>query len=605
MKKEVIAHKDPKSPVSEVFRTLRTNIQFMNTDKKLRTLLITSTFVGEGKSWVTSNLAVTFAQTGKRVILVDADMRRGRQYAIFGVSPRPGLSNLLSEMEIYDNGTISENVIDYIQETEVPNLFVISAGSVPPNPSELLVSTKMSKVLEELKKYKHIHMLGIGGTSMSGIATILKKWGFYVTGSDANESELVDKLKNNGISVVIGHDLDNLRKADLVIYSAAISHDDIEMQEAKRLNIETMERSTFLGIITKGYRDTISISGTHGKTTTTSMISVCFMEAHKDPTVQVGAILKQIDGNYRVGNSEYFILESCEYVESFLKFHPRTEVILNIDNDHLDYFKDLDHIKNAFVKFVELLPKDGLLVLNADDPNCVDLYKNTNAKIVTFGIKNEKSNFIARNITFDNNGFPLFDVYRNNTFYKSIKLSVPGMHNVYDALACIATCYEYGIDKEDIKEGLLKYTGAHRRFEFVGSTNGANVFDDYGHHPTEIKAVYDAMKKKKFNRSWVVFQPHTYSRTKNLLTDFAQVLSGFDNIIVTDIYAARESDTLGISSQNLVDQININRVGKKALYMSDFNEIAKYIRDRVMPNDIVLTIGAGTVTTIGPKIVGK
>ena len=380
---------------------------------------------------------------------------------------------------------------------------------------------------------------------------------------------------------------------------------EIAKQEAERLNIETMERSTFLGIITKGYRDTISISGTHGKTTTTSMISVCFMEAHKDPTVQVGAILKQIDGNYRVGNSEYFILESCEYVESFLKFHPRTEVILNIDNDHLDYFKDLEHIKNAFVKFVELLPKDGLLVLNADDPNCVDLYKNTNAKIVTFGIKNEKSNFIARNITFDNNGFPLFDVYRNNTFYKSIKLSVPGMHNVYDALACIATCYEYGIDKEDIKEGLLKYTGAHRRFEFVGSTNGANVFDDYGHHPTEIKAVYDAMKKKKFNRSWVVFQPHTYSRTKNLLTDFAQVLSGFDNIIITDIYAAREADTLGISSQNLVDQININRVGKKALYMSDFNEIAKYIRDRVMPNDIVLTIGAGTVTTIGPKIVGK
>ena len=229
--------------------------------------------------------------------------------------------------------------------------------------------------LEELKKYKHIHMLGIGGTSMSGIATILKKWGFYVTGSDANESELVDKLKNNGISVVIGHDLDNLRKADLVIYSAAISHDDIEMQEAERLNIETMERSTFLGIITKGYRDTISISGTHGKTTTTSMISVCFMEAHKDPTVQVGAILKQIDGNYRVGNSEYFILESCEYVESFLKFHPRTEVILNIDNDHLDYFKDLEHIKNAFVKFVELLPKDGLLVLNADDPNCVRMQK--------------------------------------------------------------------------------------------------------------------------------------------------------------------------------------------------------------------------------------
>ena len=459
--------------------------------------------------------------------------------------------------------------------------------------------------LEELKHYKHIHMLGIGGTSMSGIATILKKWGIYVTGSDANLTEYVIKLKDNGIPVVIGHDLDNLRKADLVVYSAAISSDDMEMLEAKRLNIETMERSTFLGLITKAYKETICVSGTHGKTSTTSMISSCFLEARKDPTIQVGAILKQIDGNYRVGNSEYFLLESCEYVESFLKFHPKTEIILNIDNDHLDYFQDLEHIKNAFVKFVKLLPNDGLLVVNSDDPNCVDLYKNTNAKIVTFGIKNDKSNFIARNITFDNNGFPLFDVYRNNSFYKSIKLSVPGTHNVYNALACIATCYEYGIDKEIIKSGLLKYTGAHRRFELVGNTNGAYVYDDYGHHPTEIKAVYDAMKKKKYNRSWVIFQPHTYSRTKNLLTDFAQVLSGFDNIIVTDIYAARESNTVGVSSQDLVNQININRIGKRAIYMSDFDEIAKYIRDRVMPNDIVLTIGAGTVTNIGPKIIGK
>ena len=459
--------------------------------------------------------------------------------------------------------------------------------------------------LEELKKYKHIHMIGIGGTSMSGIADILKKWGFYVTGSDASSSELVDKLQDNGISVVIGHDLDNLRKADLVIYSAAISKDDAELQEAKRLNIETMERSTFLGLITKAFKETISISGTHGKSTTTSMLSVCFLEAHKDPSIQVGAILKQIDGNYRVGNSDYFILESCEYVESFLKFHPKTEIILNIDNDHLDYFKDLDHVKSSFVKFVKLLPKNGLLILNADDSNSADLYKHTNAKIVTFGIQNEKSNFIARNITFDNNGFALFDVYRNNSFFKSIKLSVPGMHNVYNALACIATCYEYGIDKELIKSGLFKYTGAHRRFELVGSTNGAYVYDDYGHHPTEIKAVYDAMKKKKYNRSWVIFQPHTYSRTKSLLNDFSQALSGFDNIIVTDIYAARESDTLGVSSQDLVNQININRVGKQALYMSDFDEIAKYIRDRVMPNDIVLTIGAGTVTNIGPKIIGK
>lgn len=459
--------------------------------------------------------------------------------------------------------------------------------------------------LDELKQYKHIHMIGIGGTSMSGIATILKKWGFYVTGSDANQSELVDKLIENNIPVIIGHDLENIKRANLVVYSAAIPEDDVEMLEAKRLGIQTMERSTFLGLITKAYKNTICVSGTHGKTTTTSMLSVCFLEARKDPTIQVGAILKQIGGNYRVGNSDCFILESCEYVESFLKFHPRTEVILNIDNDHLDYFKDLDHIKNAFVKFVKLLPEEGLLVVNADDENCASLYKNTTAKIVTFGINNEKCNFVARNISYDNNGFPLFDVYRNNTFYKSIKLSVPGLHNVYNALACIATCHEYGIEKETIKTALAKYTGAHRRFELVGETNGAYVYDDYGHHPTEIKAVYDAMKKKKYNRSWVVFQPHTYSRTKNLLADFAQVLSGFDNIIITDIYAAREKNTLGISSTDLVNQININRIGKKAIYMSDFNEIAKYIRDRVMPNDIVLTIGAGTVTNIGPMIVNS
>ena len=459
--------------------------------------------------------------------------------------------------------------------------------------------------LDELKQYKHIHMIGIGGTSMSGIATILKKWGFYVTGSDANQSELVDKLIENNIPVIIGHDLENIKRANLVVYSAAIPEDDVEMLEAKRLGIQTMERSTFLGLITKAYKNTICVSGTHGKTTTTSMLYVCFLEAKKDPTIQVGAILKQIGGNYRVGNSDCFILESCEYVESFLKFHPRTEVILNIDNDHLDYFKDLDHIKNAFVKFVKLIPEEGLLVVNADDENCASLYKNTTAKIVTFGINNEKCNFVARNISYDNNGFPLFDVYRNNTFYKSIKLSVPGLHNVYNALACIATCHEYGIEKETIKTALAKYTGAHRRFELVGETNGAYVYDDYGHHPTEIKAVYDAMKKKKYNRSWVVFQPHTYSRTKNLLADFAQVLSGFDNIIITDIYAAREKNTLGISSTDLVNQININRIGKKAIYMSDFNEIAKYIRDRVMPNDIVLTIGAGTVTNIGPMIVNS
>ena len=440
---------------------------------------------------------------------------------------------------------------------------------------------------------------------MSGIAALLKNYGFYVTGSDANSSELTNKLIDNGIHVVIGHNLEDLRTANLVVYSAAINYDDLEMQEARRLNIETIERSAFLGLLTKYFNNTICISGTHGKTTTTSMISLAFLEAKKDPTIQVGAILKPINGNYRVGNSDTFILESCEYCEQFLKFHPQTAVVLNIDNDHLDYYKDLDHIKLAFEHFVELLPNDGILVLNMDDQNSSDLYKYTKARTVTIGIESDRCNFIARNISFDNNGFPIFDVYRNNAFYKSFHLSVPGKHNIYNALACIAVCYEYGIDKETIKDSLSKYTGAHRRFEFVGSSNEANIYDDYAHHPTEIRATFNAMKNKKFNRSWVVFQPHTYSRTKNLLQDFAQSLSGFDNIIITDIYAAREVDNHEVSSKDLVNLINVNRVGKPAIYMSDFNEISKYIRDRVMPNDIVLTIGAGTVTNIGAMIINN
>ena len=457
--------------------------------------------------------------------------------------------------------------------------------------------------LEELNKYRHIHMIGIGGTSMSGIAALLKNWGFLVTGSDLSNSELTEKLRESSIPVVIGRDLENLRKSDLVVYTAAISKDDPEFLEAKRLQIPTMERADFLGLITKAFNDSICVSGTHGKTTTTSMISCCFLEANKDPSIQVGAILKQIGGNYRVGNSEYFILESCEYVDSFLKFYPKTEIILNIDNDHLDYFENINAIKNSFIQFVKLLPSDGLLILNIDNEYSADLYRYTDAKVVTFGLENSKANFVARNVKFDKNGFPTFDVYRNNTFFKTFKLSVPGMHNVYNALSCIATCFEYGINKEVIKSALLQYTGAHRRFEFVGTINGANIYDDYGHHPSEIKATYDAMMQKDFNRSWVIFQPHTYSRTKLLLNDFATALNGFNNIIITDIYAAREKNNHEISAIDLVNQIN--KVQRHAIYMHDFDEIAKYVRDRVMPNDIVLTIGAGTITNVGPKILNK
>lgn len=450
--------------------------------------------------------------------------------------------------------------------------------------------------IDILKKYSHIHMIGIGGVSMSGIAEMLKHWGFTVTGSDATYSPIIKKLQNSGIYVKIGTDIENLSKSDVVVYSAAIKSTNPEIIRAKQLGIPLIERADFLGEITRCFEDTIAISGTHGKTTTTSMISCCFLEANTDPNIQVGAILKQIDGNYRIGNSNYFILEACEYVESFLKFSPKAEVILNIDNDHLDYFKTFDNIKNAFVKYVKLLPKDGVLVINADDQNCLDLRSNCNAHCITYGINNKYSNFIAKNISFNKNGFPTFDVYYNNNFYGTFKLSVAGMHNISNALACIALCDYYKIPKMNIKEGLYKFSGANRRLEFKGMFNKASLYDDYAHHPTEILATANSIKNKEYNQSWVVFQPHTYSRTKNLLDDFVTALRNFDNIIVTDIYAAREDNTYNISSQDLVDKIQAS--GKQALFISDFNNIANYLKAHVNENDIVISLGAGTITNL-------
>ena len=457
--------------------------------------------------------------------------------------------------------------------------------------------------IEKLKKYKKVHMVGIGGVSMSGIAEILLNFGFKVSGSNNVESEITKKLEKAGIEISIGHKAENITNQDIVVYSAAIKKDNIELVTAQAKNIPIIERADFLGELTRCYKDTITISGTHGKSTTTSMISLCFLAGLKDPTIQVGADLRNIDGNYKVGNSEHFIIEACEYVESFLKFSPKAEIILNIDNDHLDYFKNFENIKNAFIKYVKLLPDDGLLVVNGDDKNALDLIQYAKGTSLSYGITNKNTDFFAVNIVFDNDGFPEFDVYSKNSFYGRIKLNVPGMHNVLNALACIALCDYYGIKYETIKNALLSFTGALRRFEFKGKVNGASVYDDYGHHPAEIIATAKALMNKKYNQSWVVFQPHTYSRTKMLLDDFAKALLNFDNIIILDIYAAREKNTYGISSKDLADRIC--SLGKDAKYIPDFDECVNYLKSNVKENDIVLTQGAGTVTEIGPMLIKK
>lgn len=456
--------------------------------------------------------------------------------------------------------------------------------------------------IDTIKQYKNIHMIGIGGVSMSGIAAILHHFSFNITGSDRTNSNEIELLQKKGILVTIGTDTSVIQNCDLVVYTAAIPNGNLELVEAKRLGIKTIERADFLGELTKCFNDSICVSGTHGKTTTTSMVSLCFLEALKDPSIQVGAFIKQLDGNYRVGDSSYFIIEACEYVESFLKFFPKAEIILNIDTDHLDYFKDFNAIKAAFIKYVKLLPDDGILVVNGDDTNCLDLSKYTNAKFSTYGIENDSSNFTAKNITYDTNGFASFDVYLNSEFYTSITLSVRGKHNVSNALACIALCDAYSLDKKAIQSALLSFTGAHRRFEFVGKYNeNVFVYDDYAHHPTEILTTYDSMSNISYNASWAIFQPHTYSRTASLLDDFATSLSKFDNIILLDIYSAREQNTYNISTIDLYEKLK--KLNSNVKYIPDFNEVSNFIRNNVSPNDIVITLGAGTVTNLSTKIV--
>lgn len=459
----------------------------------------------------------------------------------------------------------------------------------------------MDFVIDDLSNYKHIHLIGIGGISMSAIAETLHNWNHLVTGSDLNQSELTDKLNSHGIQTTIGHNVEICKNADLVIYSAAIKEDDPEMLVAKENSIPLISRGDFVGYLTKLYEESICISGTHGKTTTTSMIAICFINAKKDPSIEVGAMLDKINGNYQVGNSEYFIVESCEYQANFLKLFPKTEIILNIDNDHLDFYKTFDNIVKAFQDFALILDENGLLITNADDKNCFALKDIAKSKFISYGIENEKADFLAKNITFDKNGFGSFDVYQSNKFFYHFELSVAGKHNILNALACIAVCDYYEIDKKVIAESLKSFTGASRRLEYKGSFNDISVFDDYGHHPTEILATAKAIQNKKYHESWVIFQPHTYSRTATHLEAFADTLSEFDHIVLVDIYAAREKNTIGISSKDLLEKVKA--LGKEAVYLSDFNDVVNYIKSNAKPHDLVLTLGAGTVTQIGPMLV--
>ena len=449
---------------------------------------------------------------------------------------------------------------------------------------------------------KHVYMIGIGGISMSGIAEILVNYGYTVSGSDMTENEMVKHLEEEGIKVNIGQVSENITNdIDLVVYTAAIKDTNPELVKARELGIECVERGVFLGELTENFKDCIGVAGTHGKTTTSSMVSCVFVEAGVDPSIQIGANLTQIGGNYRVGKSDYFIIEACEYMDSFQNFKQRSAIVTNIDNDHLDYFKNIDNISRSFEKYVSHLPENGLLVLNMDNDRCYDLRNHTKAEVITVSKNNKEADYYTKNIEFDDRGCPSYDVYKKDEFITRIKLNVRGEHNVLNSLEAYALCDWYKIDSKDIVKGLANFTGASRRMEYKGKFNGANVYDDYGHHPTEIEATSDAILKEKHKESYAIFEAHTYSRFYEHVDSFAKSLTKFDHIIVIDIYAAREENIYGVKPEDLVEKLV--KLGKDAKYISDYDEIKSYLKERVKEGDLIITLGAGNVTKVASKLV--
>ena len=446
----------------------------------------------------------------------------------------------------------------------------------------------------------HIHFIGIGGISMSGLAEILLKEGFTVSGSDTKESPLTKKLESEGAHIIYGQKAENITPGiGCVVYTAAISRGNPELIEAVAQKIPMLTRAELLGQLMKNYDTPIAVSGTHGKTTTTSMISHILLEADLDPTISVGGILKAIGGNIRVGNSGTFITEACEYTNSFLNFFPKISVILNIEEDHLDFFKDLEDIRHSFRQFTSLLPEDGTLVINGEIKDHQEIYQGLPCRVVTYG-PGADYDYSASNISYDENGHVSFDLFRRGEYADHIVLSVTGDHNVSNALSAIAVADLLDIPMDITKKGLFSFTGTDRRFEYKGEWNGVTIVDDYAHHPTEIEATLKAAQHSPHNAVWCVFQPHTYTRTKAFFHEFAEALSHADHLVLADIYAARETDTLGISSKDLADEAA--KLGTDTHYFPDFEQIEAFLKENCRPGDLLITMGAGDVVTIGEDL---
>ena len=437
---------------------------------------------------------------------------------------------------------------------------------------------------------KHIHLIGIGGVSMRPLGLVLRGMGMTVTGSDMNASVSTAELISKGITVHIGHSAKNIEGADCIIRTAAAHNDNPEIAAARARGIPVFERAQAWGLIMRAYKNAICVAGTHGKTTTTAMLTHIFMAAEKDPTVMLGGYLDLLKAGHRVGQGDTVIMESCEYCDSFLNFYPTVAVINNIEADHLDYFKDLAAVERSFRKFAALVPRTGFVIANGDDKNTEDTL--TDIKHITFGL-DKKRDIHAENLTENDRSF---DVIAGGKFYTHIDLQVYGLHNVYNALAAASAAYVMGIDGKFVQKGLSTFKGAGRRMEFKGKFNGADVYDDYAHHPGELHALINAVKMMNYKRIIIAFQPHTYTRTKALFDDFVRELKRVDQVVLAEIYAAREQNTIGISSRQLAAQI------PNAQFYETLPEVAAYLKSVAREGDIILTVGAGDIYQAGEML---
>ncbi len=447
-----------------------------------------------------------------------------------------------------------------------------------------------------------VYFVGIGGISMSGLAEILKKAGFQVSGSDTKKSAITGMLEEQGIRVFYGQRAENITPdIDCAVFTSAIHPDNPEYQAVMALNIPHLTRAELLGQMMTNYHTPIAISGTHGKTTTTSMVSDILLHADTDPTLSIGGILKSIGGNIRVGQSGYFVTEACEYTNSFLSFFPRIGIILNIEEDHMDFFKDLADIRNSFRKFAQLLPADGCLIINGDIDHWEEIAEGLPCRIITYGFSQD-NDYHPENISHDDRAHSAFSLHAPCGSVREFSLKVPGDHNISNAMAAIALADYLGIDPVITEKALMGFEGTDRRFEYKGTIGGVTVVDDYAHHPTEISATLQAAQNYPHKTIWCVFQPHTYTRTKAFLSDFAKALCAADRIVLADIYAARETDTLGVSSKVLQEEIL--KLGHHCVHFCTFDEIENFLLKNCTTGDLLITMGAGDVHKIGENLLG-